>query len=287
MLGALRELEVYVGAEIRMPQSQCSGSCGQADGGLAAAVIGLACLGVVLVGSGCGVDDRNLSGEGAAAGALNGASGASGASGSITASESGAEDQPALPRCFYLGTSIESGCETLVKNAGFGSNVASWTAEPVGITEGWFDSDANDARNSGSMIVMNTNYKIDPEAANGTNGGGARQCVPISAGTSYALAADVFIPMSQGAGFEGVSYTSVAALSVFYYEGADCAGRTLSNFTSTPVDKTDEWVHVEGRTTAPKESQSMAVRLATFKPFRQIMFEAHFDNVFVRETPAP
>jgi hypothetical protein len=270
-----------------MPPSQCSGSCGQADGGLAATVIGLACLSAALIGSGCGVDDRNLSGEGSSAGKSNGVAGASGRSGDPTAGESGVQDQPALPRCVYLGTSVESGCETLVKNAGFSSNVASWTAEPVGITEGWLDADANDARNSGSLIVMNLNYKVEPEAANGTNGGAARQCVPITAGTLYELAADVFIPMSQGAGFQGATYISVATLSVFYYEGTDCSGRTLSNFTSAPVDKTDEWVHVEGHTTAPKESNSMAVRLATFKPFRQIMFEAHFDNVLVRESPAP
>lgn len=286
MLGPSRELEVYVGAEIRMPQSQCSGSCGQANGGLAAAVISLACLSGVLIGTGCGVDDRTLLGEGASAGGAN-VAGASGTSGTPTAGDAGFEDQPALPRCVYLGTSVESGCETLVKNAGFGSNVASWVAEPVGITEGWFDADASDARNSGSMIVMNLNYKIDPEAANGTNGGGARQCVSISAGTAYELAADIFIPAGQGAGYQGVSYTSQATLSVFYYEGADCSGRTLSNFTSTAVDRIDEWVHVEGRTTAPKESNSMAVRLATLKPFRQIMFEAHFDNVLVRENPAP
>jgi hypothetical protein len=286
MLGPPCELEVYVGAEFRMPQSQCSGSCGQAGGGLATALIGLACLSVALMGTGCGVDDRNLSSEGASAGGSN-VAGASGASNDATAGESGFEDRAALPRCFYLGTSVQSGCETLVKNAGFGSNVASWVAEPAGITEGWFDADASDAHNSGSMVVMNLNYKADPEAANGVNGGGARQCVPASAGTTYELAADVFIPADQGAGFQDVSYTSVATLSVFYYEGAGCVGRTLTNFTSDPVDQTDEWVHVEGRTTAPKESQSMAVRLATLKPFRQIMFEAHFDNVLVRESPAP
>lgn len=178
------------------------------------------------------------------------------------------------------------GCETLVKNPGFASNVASWTAEPQAISEGWLNMDATDDPHSGSMVVMNLNYKVDVEAKNGTNGGAARQCLPVTSGTSYDLAVDVFIPMGQGAGFEG-QYTSVATLSVFYYEGADCAGRTISNFTSAPVATTDEWVHVEGSTTAPKESLSMAVRLATLKPFRQVMFEAHFDNVFVKERSAP
>ncbi len=87
-------------------------------------------------------------------------------------------------------------------------------------------------------------------------------------------------------GFEG-DCTSIAALSVFYYEGAECAGRSLSNFNSASVSKTDQWVHVEGSTVAPKESRSMAVRLATLKPFRQIMFAAYFDNIFVQERGTP
>lgn len=191
-----------------------------------------------------------------------------------------------LPRCNYFGTEVEPGCETLVKNAGFTSNVASWVAEPVGMTEGWQNSDANDNHDSGSLIVMNLNYKIDEEAIGGSNGGAARQCVPVSPGTSYDLAADIYIPAGQGMGFEG-DYTSIATLSVFYYEGADCAGRSLTNFNSPSVSKTDEWVHVEGSTVAPKESLSMAVRLATLKPFRQVMFAAYFDNIFVQERGAP
>jgi len=235
----------------------------------------------VLLGTACGVDERSLQ-----AGGSSGAGGKSqgaGSAGSQLLGAAGDPNETPLPRCVYLGSTVESDCETLVRNAGFASNVASWTAEPVGITEGWVNADASDDPHSGSMAVMNLNYKVDPEAATGTNGGAARQCVPVTAQTDYQLAADVFIPAGQGAGFQDVSYTSVATLSVFYYESPDCTGRTVSNFTSNPVVKTDEWVHVEGRTTAPKESQSMAVRLATLKPFRQIMFEAHFDNVFVGE----
>jgi hypothetical protein len=185
-----------------------------------------------------------------------------------------------------LGTFVEPGCETLVKNPGFSSNVASWSAEPVGMTEGWQNSDATDDPDSGSLAIMNLNYKTEPEASLGSNGGAARQCIPVSPLSVYDLAADVFIPMGQGMGFEG-QYTSMATLSVFYYEGAECAGRSLTNFTSSPVSQTDQWVHIEGSTIAPKESVSMAVRLATLKPFRQIMFSVYFDNVFVQERVAP
>lgn len=233
--------------------------------------------------AGCAVDDRTL---------LRGpapSAGAGGSAGSISTLPEGGDDgadEPALPRCNYFGTEVEPGCETLVKNPGFTSNVASWVAEPVGMTEGWQNSDANDNHDSGSLIVMNLNYKIDQEAIGGSNGGAARQCVPVSPLTTYDLAADIFIPAGQGMGFEG-DYTSIATLSVFYYEDADCAGRSLSNFSSPSVSKTDEWVRVEGSTVAPKESRSMAVRLATLKPFRQIMFAAYFDNILVKERAAP
>jgi len=234
----------------------------------------------------CAVDDRALltrSSLGESGGA-NGGSGNSpglGSSGDSQWSEAGS-DEPLLVPCVYSGDTISAGCETLVKNPGFTSNVASWTAEPSGISEGWNEADAEDDHHSGSLAVLNLNYNITDSAKLGINGGAARQCVPVTAGNVYDLAADIFVPMGQGAGFEG-SYTSAANLSVFYYEDASCEGRTLSNFTSTPVTQTDTWVHVTGSTTAPKESQSMVVRLATLKPFRQVQFEARFDNVFVRE----
>jgi len=264
-----------------MRHSHSSQTCGHT----VRIAIGSVGLSLALLATGCGVDDRTLL---TSATGANGTSGASSTPSPLSDGGGAGSDQgpQPLPRCFYLGASVEPGCETLVKNPGFGSNAASWVAEPQGITEGWLDVDAKDDPHSGSLVVRNLNYKEDVEAKDGTNGGGARQCVPITAGLTYDLAADIYIPMGQGAGFEG-QYVSVATMSVFYYEGVECSGRTVSNFTGTSVDTTDEWVHVEGSTTAPKESLSMAVRLATYKPFRQIMFEAHFDNVFVRERGTP
>jgi len=164
--------------------------------------------------------------------------------------------------------------------------VAGWTAEDVGLSEGWLNVDANGDRGSGSLVVTNLNFKSDDSAKGGTAGGGARQCISVISGMTYDLAADIFIPSGQGMGFQG-DYTSVAALSVFFYPDAACALQTEGNFTSDAVQDNNEWVHVEGSTTAPKDAQAMAVRLATLKPFRQYTFEAHFDNVFVREHSTP
>jgi len=249
----------------------------------ACAALGGACLTLLLLCSACAVDERTLLRSESASGA-SGASGAEGFPSNPALGDAGARAD--LPRCFYLGDSVEMGCETLVKNAGFSSNAADWSAEPVGITESWLKGDANDDPHSGSLVVMNTNFKKDESAKGGTNGGAARQCVPVTSGRIYDLAADIFVPGGQGMGFEG-TYTSVATLSIFFYDAAECEGRTASNFTSAPVISPDEWVHVEGTTIAPKEALSMAVRLATLKPFRQNIFEAHFDNVFVQERAAP
>jgi hypothetical protein len=266
-----------------MRQAQRSQGPGLAVGGPTrsrARALGIAYL---LACAGCAVDDRTLAAGEAAAGSS--ASGGSTAD-PIHAGVGGEMEMEPLPRCLYLGTELEADCETLVKNPGFSKNIANWNAEPVGISEEWSRSDASDDANSGAIAVLNLNYSIDENAKNGTNGGGSRQCIPISSGKTYDLGADIFIPAGQGMGFEGV-YISVAALSLFFYSEPDCGGRTQSNFTSTPIDQTDEWVHVEGSALAPKESQSMAVRLATLKPFRQNMFVAHFDNIFVRERSAP
>ncbi|HYQ03181.1 MAG TPA: hypothetical protein VER96_31120 [Polyangiaceae bacterium] len=235
----------------------------------------------LLLCSACSVDDRTLlSSEGI--GGTRSTPAAGGSPSIPIHSDAGAVE---LPRCQYLETNVEEGCATLVKNAGFSTNAADWSAEPLGMSEGWVNSDAADSPHSGSLVVTNLNFKSDETAKGGISGGAARQCVPVTSGRIYDLAADLFVPDGQGAGFEGLTYTSTAALSVFFYEEADCAGRTASNFTSDSVSQTDEWVHVEGTTIAPKEALSMAVRLATFKPFRQNVFEAHFDNVFVRERP--
>lgn len=248
------------------------------------AAFGLGCLSLALCTSACGVDDRALY-EGLGPNGGNGSGGSSGTGSS--AADGGDEGMVApLPVCVYGAGTVADGCATLVQNPGFASNVASWVAEPVGMTEGWLAVDAKGDSKSGSIVITNLNYKTDAEAANGTNGGAARQCLPVNAGKVYELAADIFVPSGQGMGFDG-DYTSDAELSLFFYDSADCTGQTASNYTSTQITQAGEWVHVEGSTPAPKESGSMAVRLSTQKPFRQVSFEARFDNVLVRERPAP
>ena len=232
---------------------------------------------LMLVCASCAVDERTLLTSGAGAASAGNFSGNAG-----QASEGGAAGEGPLPRCNYLGTTVEDGCESLVSNPGFALNVAGWTAENVGVLEGWLGVDANQDEGSGALIVTNSNYSDEDAAKLGVATGAARQCVSIGSGRAYAVAADVFIPKDQGKGLEG-NYTSSAALSVFFYSLDGCGGQTVGSFTSDAIQVSDEWVHLEGLPKVPKEAQSMAVRLATLKPFRQYKFEAYYDNVLVKE----
>lgn len=232
-----------------------------------------------MVVAACSVDDRALTTDDATGGLGSAGSGAAG----LGAGDAGAAGAPNFPLCDYAGGTVEAGCDTLVENPGFTVSVAGWVAEDVGVLEGWQPQDANADPASGSIAVINANYSDEEDAKAGTAGGGARQCLTLNGGSTLDLAADVFIPKGQGAGYMGKTYVSLATLSVFFYTDGGCQGQNSSNFTSHPVQTDDEWVHVQESTRLPKGVHSMAVRLATLKPFRQISFQAQFDNVFVRE----
>lgn len=246
----------------------------------ARATLGAVCFGIWLTATGCTLDQRTLLTPAQSGGASSSGGQGSGGGAADPGGEAGAAP---LPVCNYSSPALEAGCETLVENPGFAVDTRAWTAENLGMSEAWVNTDASEDPKSGSLVVTNLNFKKDDEAKLGTAGGGAKQCLAAAAGTSYDLTADVFIPAGQGAGFEGDDYLSSAALSVFFYATNDCEGRTIGNFTSSNLSATGQWLHLEGTTLAPPETQRMAVRLATFKPFRQFTFEAHFDNILVRE----
>lgn len=232
----------------------------------------------LLVVAACSVDDRALTADDATGGL-----GSAGGSG-VGLGDAGAGGEAPFPLCDYSGSAGDPGCETLVENPGFAVNAAGWVAEDLGVMESREPEDANKKPDSGSLAVINSNYSDVEGAKAGTAGGGARQCLSLNGGgTVLDFAADVFIPKGQGAGYMGNTYVSVAALSVFFYTDVGCTGQNSSSFTSHAVQIEDEWVHVAESTRVPNGAHSMAVRLATLKPFRQFTFQAQFDNIFVRE----
>lgn len=262
--------------ETHMRQAPSSGSIAQGSRKSAAPTrVWLA----LLVVAACSVDDRTLVPDDALGGLGAAGNGAAG----LGAGDGGDGGEVSFPLCDYSGSAGDPGCETLVENPGFATNAAGWVAEPVGVMEDWRSEDANQSPVSGSLAVVNKNYSEEEDAKAGTAGGGARQCITLHDGTLLDLAADVFIPKDQGAGFMGNTYVSTATLSVFFYGEAGCVGQNSSNFTSHPVQTEDEWIHVAETTRLPRGAHSMAVRLATLKPFRQFSFQAQFDNIYVRE----
>lgn len=172
--------------------------------------------------------------------------------------------------CVYLGGVIMPGCETLVLNPGFQTNAMGWEPEAPDATAIWHAGDAQASPTSGSLAVTNqTNL-----ASDGFGMSGARQCLPITAGSTYDFAASLFTGGGQGMGG--------GAMSVFFHDGPDCTG-TLSKGAVSPTESTvDAWKSVDLQALAPATAKSMLVRLVAVKPFRQPSLIVRFDNVLVR-----
>lgn len=243
-----------------------------------------ACTGLAVAALGtslalaCAVDDRTLVSGGAGSLASAGAAGTRALIPASDAGDGGVEaGLPPLPICDY-GAAVEAGCESLVSNPGFAKDSSGWSPEPGSVSMSWTPSDAADNKRSGSLSVVNSLSG----AADGTAARGAAQCLPTVPGQPYGLAADLFIPEGQGAGLDGGTYSATAGLSVIFYNAAACGGYTLGNGTSTVLDEAGRWEHREGHAVAPAGAVSMAVRLVTFKNFRELTFEARFDNVLVK-----
>lgn len=222
----------------------------------------------------CAIDDRTL-----VSGSSNGAGGGRGGNaGSAPVSSAGAVAEPVdLPLCIYDG-SVEPECETLVDNAGFGSDTSGWKHED-GTFGGWAAANAAGGEASGSLLILNPFHGKDSGVAPGAAG----QCIEAIPDAVYDFAGDVFIPAGQGAGLEGAEYEGQAGLGMFFFGEANCGGMSIGNIDSPLRDETEKWVHVTGYGRAPEGTASVMIRLITLKPIRQFALKASFDNVFVRQ----
>jgi hypothetical protein len=223
----------------------------------------------------CSVDERTLL-PGTSTAGTNGDSGGGSAILDAGSGDADASLTP-LPVCNYSGA-VVPGCESLVSNPGFATDTAGWDAEIPSTTMSWNAMDEASDKDSGSLAVVNALSG----SADGTADRGAAQCLPTTAGQAYGFAADVFVPEGQGAGIDGGTFDATAGVSVIFYPMAGCTGYSLSSAISDVSSQSGVWAHHEGHATAPREAQSMLVRLDTLKNFQQIQFEADFDNVLVK-----
>ena len=183
-----------------------------------------------------------------------------------------------FPVCDY-SRRVSKECLTLVKNAGFATDTADWDTDG-GVYGNWQPEDANKAVNSGSIAVVNTLSGMDE----GTAPGAARQCLAAHPGNNYDLASDILVAPDQGAGeAPGAPYEGAAVLGAFFFDAEDCQGTSVGYMSAEQVTKAGEWVHVTTTGTAPELTRAISVRLGTLKPIREYLFQATFDNVFVRE----
>lgn len=169
------------------------------------------------------------------------------------------------------GTIGSGGGTLLVANPDFATDGSSWTAEFSMLATWTAGKDAAAGGTSGGLGVTN----VVVADVDGITIGGARQCVPVSAGIALTVSSQIFVPSGQGS-------TSAAGIEIDFFPSAGCAGLLAGQYTSSMVTATDSWKTVQGATATPISAQSMAVRLVVSKTFRSMAFEAYFDNVLVK-----
>jgi hypothetical protein len=252
-------------------------SWGQDDNLLRRRILRVA-LGASSLLIGCSIDNRTLTTAGPPHLGEGGKTASGGSPGSSAGSAGTSPQNQDIPVCVYDGDEPGDDCDSLVDNAGFATGTTPWEPSP-GAVRAWAELDATELERSGSIRVLNFLHG----ETEGVAPGAAEQCVPTEAQATYDLAGDVFIAEGQGAGLFEQTYTGRAGLGLFFFESPDCMGNSIGNFDSDLVSEVGAWMHVGASAKAPALARSMLVRLNTLMPFREYQFEAHFDNVLVRQ----
>jgi hypothetical protein len=151
-------------------------------------------------------------------------------------------------------------------NATVDTGTDHWTATSSIATVSRSPNDADGKTSSGSLSLA-----VTAGNPNGATQSAAVQCVPVSAGAAYAVAASVLVPGTTG---------SAGSVGLWFYTSPDCTGAQLT-VTASSAAAANTWQRVTGSATAPAGAQSMAVRLLVLKPVGQQAAEALFDDVQV------
>jgi hypothetical protein len=247
---------------------------------------------------GCSVDARQLrpasDGEAGSSSSLGGSSnqattgasaknskiyGSSGA-GANSDSEGGAGGDVVQPPtiatvdgCADLNGDGVADCQqTLVANATFDSNVASWHAD-TGASLTWDPRDSLNAGTSGTALLSAASGAFD---AGGSSLVTASQCITVTGGQIVITYANVFIDKGQDS-------SGQAAIDVDLFGAPGCAGTATSSF-STPMPENASpgvWLAEQAGLKSPNGTRSALVRLAIDKPFQADSYHARFDNILV------
>ncbi|MDX2020900.1 MAG: hypothetical protein SF187_11730 [Deltaproteobacteria bacterium] len=174
-------------------------------------------------------------------------------------------------------------CEILVKVEGiFDSNAVpspqalAWQKEPVERAE--------------TSLLSNFSFRDDLQGWTADEGAsqtfadaaisttGSWQCVPAQSAAPYQLLASVRLASSSAR----------AAISLEFFDGQACGGRSLERFTSPSVSGSKLWETLSMHALSPTASRSVRAQLATVSTDVDNTTPALFDNVILRTAlPSP
>jgi hypothetical protein len=215
-----------------------------------------------------GTDAPQLHGDAAAEGSVPGSDAPSaGDSPAPTGNCAAGED----PQIDLDHNGVADCAETLVQNSQFVSTADHWiTAAPA--TEVTYQWNANDARGSGaSGSLQVTNSILSADLRSSTLG--VDQCVPVTAGTTYVIAGQFFIPTGQK--------DAGADVIVFFYSDAACQTIITSGGPAL-VGGSGAWAQFSSRMVAVAGSRSADVRLDATKLFPDPPTTVWYDNILFR-----
>lgn len=151
---------------------------------------------------------------------------------------------PAFAAVVLLGATGTAHAANLLVNRGFDHSLQGWTVVHDGATTAWQQPDADGSPGSGSARVTFSSQGFLRVRA-------FSQCVPVTAGTPYALSAKIRTVTPQGALF--------SAIGVEFDTGADCTGTALGGNGLPLTPPTSDWTGVGGAGYAPDGAQSALV----------------------------
>lgn len=166
--------------------------------------------------------------------------------------------------CLTISTPLMANGPNLLTNPMFDSHLAGWNYitnnPPIRLTA-WAPADADGSITSGSM-KLTTNYDNLVRS----------ECIPVVAGSSYVMKANVWIPA-------GNPPTMYAVASVAWYDNADCSGSGGGPANSSGSQ--GRWVDLATIAVAPPSALSARIMLhpGFVEPISSPL-SVYFDNVY-------
>jgi hypothetical protein len=165
--------------------------------------------------------------------------------------------------------------QNLVSDGGFATSLDAWHHDPNDNgTSAWSDQDASGSASSGSALLTSTH------ATTGVLVSLMDQCVPVAAGQTYALSANVRFS-------EGETTTGWAETVIYWESGPICNTYISGNALLTDVGSRGTWISDSDTFIAPSGATSAFVHLGIDKLEAGGVLSARFDNIVFAPVGTP